>query len=52
MDEALEWLRKVPLTATPGYKQLVGEQLLQSPHPAFQAVGQQMLDALSGAATP
>ena len=46
MDEALEWLRKVPLTATPGYKRLTGEQLLQSPHPAFQAVGQQMLDSL------
>lgn len=52
MDEALDWLRKVPLTATPGYKRLAGEQLLQSPHPAFQAVGQQMLDALPDAAAP
>jgi TPR repeat protein len=52
MDEALAWLRKVPLTATPGYKRLTGEQLLQSPHPAFQAVGQQMLDALSNAVAP
>lgn len=45
MDEALEWLTKVPLTATPGYKRLAGDQLLRSPHPAFQAVGQQMLDS-------
>jgi uncharacterized protein len=47
MDEALDWLRKVPLTATPGYKRLAGQQLLQSPHPAFRAVGQKMLDALA-----
>jgi TPR repeat protein len=46
LDEALQWLRKVPLTATPGYKRLTGEQLLQSPHPAFRAIGQQMLDSL------
>ena len=46
MDEALQWLNKVPLTATPGYKRLAGEQLLQSPHPTFQAVGQRMLDSL------
>ena len=52
MDEALAWLRKVPLTATPGFKRLAGAQLLQSPHPAFQAVGQQMLDAVSRAVTP
>lgn len=52
LDEALEWLRKVPLTATPGFKRLAGEQLLQSPHPAFQAVGQQMLGALSNVAAP
>lgn len=45
MDEALEWLHKVPLTATPGFKRLAGEQLQHSPHPAFRAVGQQMLDA-------
>ncbi len=49
MAEALEWLRKVPLTATPGFKRLAGEQLLHSPHPAFQAVGQQMLDAAAAA---
>lgn len=52
MDVALEWLRKVPLSATPGFKRLAGEQLLQSPHPAFRAVGQQMLDALSSVAAP
>lgn len=52
MDVALEWLRKVPLSATPGFKRLAGEQLLQSPHPAFRAVGQQMLDALSSVAEP
>ena len=52
MDEALEWLHKVPLTATPGFKRLAGEQLLQSPHPAFRAVGQHMLDALSNVAAP
>lgn len=44
---ALEWLKKVPLTATPGYKRLAGEQLLQSPNPDFQAVGWAMLEAVS-----
>lgn len=52
LEEALQWLNKVPLTATPGYKRLAGEQLLQSPHPAFQAVGQQMLDSLVSTAAP
>lgn len=46
-DEALAWLRKVPLTATPGYKREVGPLLLQSPHAAFRAVGQAMLDSLA-----
>lgn len=50
MQEALQWLAKVPLTATPGYKRLAGAQLLQSPHPAFQAVGRQMLDSLPATA--
>lgn len=45
-DAALEWLRKVPLTATPAYQEEVGPLLLQSPHPGFRAVGQQMLDNL------
>jgi uncharacterized protein len=47
VDEALEWLCKVPLTATHGFKQLAGKQLLDSPHAAFRAVGQTML-ATSG----
>lgn len=47
MQEALEWLRKVPQTATPRYRQQAGEKLLQSAHPAFRAIGQQMLDSLS-----
>jgi TPR repeat protein len=46
MEAALQWLTKVPLTATPGYKRLAGAKLLQSPYPAFQALGQQMLDSL------
>ena len=46
VQDALRWLNQVPLTATPGYKRLAGSQLLQSPHPAFKAVGQQMLDSL------
>lgn len=50
MDAALEWLRKVPLTATPAYQEEVGPLLLQSPHPGFRAVGQQMLDNLALAA--
>lgn len=46
LAEALEWLHKVPLTATPGYKRLVGEKLLLSPNPDFQAVGRAMLESL------
>jgi hypothetical protein len=46
MDEALVWLRKVPLTATPGYRRHAGEKLLQSTSPAFRAIGQQMLDSV------
>lgn len=44
MEEAQHWLQKVPLTATPRYQRLAGEQLLQSPYPLFRAIGQQMLD--------
>jgi TPR repeat protein len=47
MEEALQWLQKVPLTATPGFKQLAGAQLLQSPHSAFRDVGQTMLKSLT-----
>lgn len=52
MDEALEWLHKVPLTATPGFKRLAGEQLLHSPHTAFRAIGQQMLDTAGTTTSP
>lgn len=41
--EALEWLAKVSQTATPGYLRLAGDLLLQSPHPAVRAIGQEML---------
>ena len=44
--EALHWLAKVPETATPRYLRQAGELLLQSPHPAFRAVGERMLAAL------
>ena len=46
MDEALAWLRKVPLTATPRYCSQAGQKLVQSAHPAFRVIGQQMLDSL------
>ncbi len=42
-DEALVWLRKVPLTATPGFRAEAGRALLQSPHEAFRRIGEQML---------
>jgi TPR repeat protein len=42
-DEALSWLRKVPLTATPAYLAEVGALLAASSDPAFQAVGREML---------
>lgn len=43
LAQALEWLRKVPQTATPAYLQQAGQQLLASPHPAFRAIGAEML---------
>ncbi len=46
LAEALEWLHKVPLTATVGYKRLAGDKLLLSPNPDFQAVGRIMLESL------
>lgn len=46
-DDALVWLRKVPLTATPGYKKEAGQLLLLSPHLAFREIGQQMLGSLA-----
>ncbi len=41
--EALQWLAKVPETATPRYLRQAGELLSQSPHPEFRAIGQHML---------
>jgi uncharacterized protein len=38
--EALQWLRKVPATATPKYLAEAGALLLQSPHEAIRAIGQ------------
>lgn len=45
-ERALDWLRKVPLTATPRYKWEAGALLLQSPHAAFREIGQQMVDSV------
>jgi hypothetical protein len=39
----LQWLAKVPETATPRYLRQAGELLLQSPHASFQAIGREML---------
>jgi TPR repeat protein len=41
--EALQWLAKVPETATPRYLREAGALLQQSPHPRFRAIGAQML---------
>ena len=49
MAEALQWLRKVPLTATPGFKAEAGRTLLESPYPEFRRIGQQMLSAVAAA---
>ena len=49
MAEALQWLRKVPLTATPGFKAEAGRTLLESPYPEFRRIGQQMLNAVTAA---
>jgi TPR repeat protein len=46
VGEALDWLHKVPLSATVGYKRLAGEKLMLSPNPDFQAVGRVMLESL------
>ena len=37
----------VPLTATPAYRLEAGQLLLQSAHPGFRDIGQQMLDSLA-----
>jgi len=44
MAQALQWLAKVPLTATPRYMAQAGALLMKSPHPALQRAGQDMLD--------
>ncbi len=44
IPEALEWLRKVPLTATPAYMRAVGPLLRDSAHAGFRAIGLQMLE--------
>jgi len=41
--EALDWLAKVPDTATPRYLREAGELLQQSPDREFRAVGERML---------
>lgn len=51
MAEALGWLRKVPLTATPAYLRSAGALLRDSAHAEFRAVGIAMLaqaDASAG----
>lgn len=45
--EALEWLAKVPETATPGFLRQAGEILLQSPRPLVRAVGEEMLERVA-----
>jgi len=41
--EALQWLSKVPETATPRYLKQAGALLLESRHAAFRAIGERML---------
>lgn len=41
--EALQWLAKVPETATPRYLREAGALLRESPHGAFRAIGERML---------
>ena len=41
--EALQWLAKVPATATPRYLKQAGALLLESAHHEFRAIGQRML---------
>ncbi len=43
LEEAAEWLRKVPLTATPAYKEEAGRLLMRSSHPVFHEIGKDML---------
>ncbi|MEO8057996.1 MAG: tetratricopeptide repeat protein [Burkholderiales bacterium] len=48
-EPALAWLRKVPLTATKGFREEAGRALLQSPHEEFRRIGEQMLNAAAAA---
>ena len=48
--QSAQWLRKVPLTATPGFKAEAGRILWESPYPEFRRIGQQMLDGLNKSA--
>ena len=41
--QALQWLAKVPETATKRYLKQAGALLLESPHAAFRAIGERML---------
>jgi TPR repeat protein len=41
--QALEWLQKVPLTATPGFLEEVGRLLAGSADSRFSSLGQEML---------
>lgn len=50
VDEALAWLRKVPPAATPGFRAEAGRALLQSPHPEFRRIGEQMVASAAAAA--
>lgn len=46
-EEALEWLRKVPLTATPSFKQQAGALLMKSHDKDFQDIGRAMAQTTS-----
>lgn len=48
LQEALQWLRKVPATATPGFLAQAGQALLDSPHDTIRAVGQEMIEKAAG----
>lgn len=43
LDQALEWLRRVPLTATPGFLEEVGQVLAGSADPRFAMLSREMV---------
>ncbi|MBX3657160.1 MAG: sel1 repeat family protein [Ramlibacter sp.] len=49
VEQALQWLHKVPETATPGFMAEAGRLLLDSPHEAVRAVGHDMLGRVTHA---